>query len=353
MPPLVSICLPLYNGERFLPEAIESALAQSFADFELLIADDASTDRSLEIAQAYAQRDKRILVWRNEANKGLFANYNECMKRAQGKLVKLFAQDDLMDARLLETEVSAFTSDPTLSLVAVQRQWIDASGIPLPLESTFDRTTRMPGNEVVQSCLLRRFNMIGEPSTVMFPRANIGSGFDCSYYHLGDLEFWFRLLEKGDYLYIHEPLCSFRRHEASTTDKNIKGLLFALDLIELANQYADRVAGSGLTKHDLKLATAYDAATFIHKLFLEGEVSLDELLANKQPEQMERQLDQFKELAFYALLSGAASRATLQDHADELERQCKQVQQQLDGMTESTLWKSTNFLRSAVSRFKS
>ncbi len=67
--PSVSVCLPVYNGEEFLGEAIESVLAQSFTDLELLIGDDVSTDNSEAIARKYAEKDKRITYWKNDANK--------------------------------------------------------------------------------------------------------------------------------------------------------------------------------------------------------------------------------------------------------------------------------------------
>jgi len=81
--------LPVYNGETFIGEAIESVLAQTFDDYELLISDDGSEDSSLEIAHGYAKRDKRISAWKNPRNLGLFANYNACMNQARGKFINL------------------------------------------------------------------------------------------------------------------------------------------------------------------------------------------------------------------------------------------------------------------------
>src|SRR5690349_18729732 len=94
--PLVSVCLPVYNGEQYLRESIDSVLGQTYADFEILISDDGSTDSSAEICAQYADRDRRVRFWRNEANRGLFANYNICMNRARGEFIKPFAQDDVL-----------------------------------------------------------------------------------------------------------------------------------------------------------------------------------------------------------------------------------------------------------------
>src|SRR5262249_40381711 len=100
--PTVSICLPVYNGERFLAEAIESVLEQTHRDYELLICDDLSHDSSLEIARTYARYDTRVTVWSNPQRLGLFANYNSSIERATGKYIKLFAQDDLLAPTMLE-----------------------------------------------------------------------------------------------------------------------------------------------------------------------------------------------------------------------------------------------------------
>ena len=123
--PVVSICLPVYNGESYLKDAIESALGQSFGDFELLIGDDCSTDRSEEIAQSYAQKDSRIVYWRNATNKGLFGNYNECMNRAVGEFIKPYAQDDMFEPTMLQEMLAAFKKHPDVTLIACARRIVD------------------------------------------------------------------------------------------------------------------------------------------------------------------------------------------------------------------------------------
>lgn len=82
--PLVSVLLPVYNAERYLGPAIESILTQTFTDFELLITDDGSSDRSLEILQSYAAQDTRIRLLSRE-NKGLIYTLNEMLEQANGE----------------------------------------------------------------------------------------------------------------------------------------------------------------------------------------------------------------------------------------------------------------------------
>ncbi len=98
--PIVSVCLPTFNGERFLGAAIQSLLSQTFFDFELIICDDCSSDKTVALIQSFAERDPRIKFFQNEKNCGLFENYNVCLGRVIGQFVKLFAQDDLLEQGL-------------------------------------------------------------------------------------------------------------------------------------------------------------------------------------------------------------------------------------------------------------
>src|ERR1017187_1981378 len=116
--PLVSILIPVYNGEPFLAECIDSVLAQDFADYELLISDDGSTDGSSGVIRRHAERDGRIRWWRNPRNLGIGGNFNACLKAARGEYVKYVLQDDkLLDPLTMRRLVAALQGDPTLSLV--------------------------------------------------------------------------------------------------------------------------------------------------------------------------------------------------------------------------------------------
>ena len=94
--PKVSIGLPVYNGEKYLASALDSVLKQDFADFELIISDNASTDGTGEICKAYAARDPRILYYRNEVNIGSAPNYEKVFRLARGEFFKWHAHDDLL-----------------------------------------------------------------------------------------------------------------------------------------------------------------------------------------------------------------------------------------------------------------
>jgi glycosyltransferase involved in cell wall biosynthesis len=110
--PLVSIGLPVYNGERFLAQALDSLLGQTLGDLELIISDNASTDRTAEICKDYAARDARIRYIRQESNKGAIWNFNFVALQARGRYFKWAPANDFCDPRLLEKCVAVLRSDP-------------------------------------------------------------------------------------------------------------------------------------------------------------------------------------------------------------------------------------------------
>lgn len=114
--PILSIGMPVYNGERYLHSSLDSILGQEFGDFDLIIADNGSSDRTEEICQEYASSDSRILYSRNQKNLGATANYNTVARRARGKYFKWASSNDLCQPGFLEKCVSVLDQDPTVVL---------------------------------------------------------------------------------------------------------------------------------------------------------------------------------------------------------------------------------------------
>jgi glycosyltransferase involved in cell wall biosynthesis len=126
--PLVSVGLFVYNGQRFLEEALHSILNQTFTDFELIISDNASTDRTGEIAQAYAKRDDRIRYYRNEKNIGAGWNARRVYEVATGKYFKWATADDLLEPDLLRRCVEILESDPGCVVAYASTKEVDENG---------------------------------------------------------------------------------------------------------------------------------------------------------------------------------------------------------------------------------
>jgi glycosyltransferase involved in cell wall biosynthesis len=136
--PRVSIGLPVYNGEKFLRATLDSILAQSFTDFEVVICDNCSTDSTPEICREYQARDSRVAYHRNERNLGPAPNYNRCFDLSRGDLFKWSAADDLMAPAFLERCVEALDKDASLAGVFPAAKEIDESGRDL-----FDHDTEI------------------------------------------------------------------------------------------------------------------------------------------------------------------------------------------------------------------
>lgn len=114
--PLVSIGLPVYNGERFLVQTLDSLLAQNYENFELIISDNASTDHTKGICEGYAKSDPRIRLYRNEENIGLTNNFKGVLELAQGEYFMWAAHDDQWDSNYISSLVTLLTTTPDVAL---------------------------------------------------------------------------------------------------------------------------------------------------------------------------------------------------------------------------------------------
>lgn len=127
--PKVSIGLPVYNGEKYLGAAVDSILSQDFEDFDLVLCDNASTDRTAEICQAYAARDKRVRYVRNATNIGAAPNHNRVVELATGQYFKWAAHDDVSKPGLLKRCVEVLEqAPPSVALVYPRFEIIDDDG---------------------------------------------------------------------------------------------------------------------------------------------------------------------------------------------------------------------------------
>jgi glycosyltransferase involved in cell wall biosynthesis len=125
--PKVSIGMPIYNGAQYIRQAIESVLAQDFADFELIVSDNASTDGTYEICQEYAN-DPRVRLYRNERNVGAAPNYNKTVVLARGPYFKWACHDDWLASEFLSKCVEALDKDPGAVLAYPRTIVVDDDG---------------------------------------------------------------------------------------------------------------------------------------------------------------------------------------------------------------------------------
>jgi glycosyltransferase involved in cell wall biosynthesis len=126
--PRVSIGMPVYNREKYVAASIEAHLNQTYGDFELILTDNCSTDRSQEICRDYAAKDSRIRYYQNPRNLGAAGNYRRCFELATGEFFRWTPSDDLVSLNLLERAVHILDEDPSVFVAYPRTKLIDAEG---------------------------------------------------------------------------------------------------------------------------------------------------------------------------------------------------------------------------------
>lgn len=129
--PLVSVGIPVYNGERYLAQAIESVLNQHYDRLEVIISDNASTDNTPDICQYYARQDRRIRYTRNERNMGAAFNYNRLVDLARAPYFKWMAHDDVCAPTLIGSCLNVLEREPAVALCYAPTTFIDEGGSPI------------------------------------------------------------------------------------------------------------------------------------------------------------------------------------------------------------------------------
>ena len=223
--PRVSICIPTYNGAAFLAETLDSAVAQTFDDFEVVVVDDCSTDESFDIAQRFARSDPRVRPIRNAQRAGSgAANAKVYVACARGEWIKTLNQDDLMTPTCLARMLDASARGP---LVICWHDYLFEAGVDPDFRAWYEKlptlASELPGDfadpEAVCAAVLRRptTNFIGPTSSGFIHRdcfAKYGS-FDPAFSFFPDLDFWTRVGSREGIAIAPEPLLTFRVHDAS------------------------------------------------------------------------------------------------------------------------------------------
>jgi glycosyltransferase involved in cell wall biosynthesis len=213
--PKVSVLIPVYNGGANLAECLDSILVQDFADLEILVADDSSTDDSLSIIAKYSARDSRIRHWKNPRRLGLTANSNACLRQARGEYIKFVHQDDRLLCRsAIRKMVAALDHHPSAVLVGCRQHLTGSKSWPLIFS---DRSGLYDGRQMILSSLESNTNLIGQPTLNLFRKSHAQRGFDERFTGHMDFEMWCHLLEQGDFVYLAEPLATWRVHEHHQT----------------------------------------------------------------------------------------------------------------------------------------
>jgi glycosyltransferase involved in cell wall biosynthesis len=239
MRPKISVCIPVKNGGAFLLLAVESVLAQSLDDIELIIVDNCSSDGTPQWVEQMAAKVRCIRFYRNSVDIGMTANFNVCLKHAQGEYVKFLCADDLLLPRSLRRMSEVLDGDPGVTLVVGARRLIDAGGAKIATRRYTGTDMSVSGPRVINRCIFGG-NDIGEPSAVMFRRVAAQRGFQESFLQLMDLEMWFYLLEHGNMASLADEVCAIRRHPGQLTQGSIASGALIDENIALFDEYGGR-----------------------------------------------------------------------------------------------------------------
>lgn len=211
--PRISVLMPVYNGGTFLSQAIDSILAQSFADFEFLILDDGSTDATPAALAYYAGRDKRIRII-SRPNRGLVASLNELLALARGEFIARMDADDIALPERFAWQVEFLNRHPEVVCVGGACMMIDGAG--RYLTTLFHPLS----DEHIQTAGLAGHTPISHP-TAMIRRRELEAigGYDTAYSVAQDLDLWLRLGERGKLANLPVPVLKYRLHDKSLSEQ--------------------------------------------------------------------------------------------------------------------------------------
>lgn len=207
MEELISIVLPVYNGEKYLKESIDSILAQTYKNWELLIVDDCSTDSSAEIAKEYAEGDERINYYRNENNLRLPRNLNKGFRLAKGDYLTWTSDDNRYKPTALEKMYYALKKNQNAQFVFASCRVIDSEGTEVEYIMVDDkRKKEIIGHNIVGACFMytrKVYEEVGE--------------YNSEFTLVEDYDYWQRICAKFNAIVISEILYEYRWHEGALT----------------------------------------------------------------------------------------------------------------------------------------
>ena len=234
---LVTVLTPVYNGEKYLSECIESVLVQTYENWEYVIVNNCSTDRSLEIAQGYAKKDPRIRIHNNREFVDIIQNHNIAFQQiaSESKYCKMVHADDWLFPDCITRMVDLAEANPTVGIVGAYG--LNNSGVKcigLPYASTV-----VPGREVCRRTLLGGFYVFGSPTSNLIRSDLIQKRkrlYNESHIH-ADNEACFDLLQECDFGFVHQVLTYSRQHNEARTSLSVRFNSYLLGTLIILTKY--------------------------------------------------------------------------------------------------------------------
>jgi len=224
--PAISVCIPTYNGAKYIAQTIESVLNQTFTDFEIIVSDDGSSDKTLEIVGLF--NDPRIVRIDRLSKVGAEANWNNAVANASASLVKLVCQDDLLYPQCLEVEVQTMSKSENqdVSFCFHLRDFVTPNSRKLSARRFgYSNLQKYSKTEILTKVVRSGGNPIGEPMAVTMRKLSLNSAGKFRGDYVIDLDMWSKLSDQGSALFIEQHLSAFRISKTSWTSSLKKSQL--------------------------------------------------------------------------------------------------------------------------------
>lgn len=219
---LVSICIPVYNSERYLKDTLESILNQSYEPIEIILSDNASTDNSWELILELKKKDSRIKIFRNPENIGYAANCNKMIQSSSGELIAIYHADDIYHKDIVKESVDVLRKKKELSGIFTLYERIDEYNNALydtiyPIRKKGELTL-VSLEEFIDCVLIKGGSPFCCPTSVIrrevYQKIN---GYNENLKYIDDQDMWARILLRGCLAIINKPLISYRIHNNQTS----------------------------------------------------------------------------------------------------------------------------------------
>ena len=244
--PLVSVLMGSYNHDKFVSEAIESVLGQTFQDFELIIIDDGSKDGSKQIIKNYSKKDDRIKPIFHSKNLGIPKTFNELIGKAKGKFISFTASDDVWVKNKLEKQLEVLEQDENLVI------WTEAEIIDTESQTTGQKFTQIHNglkkNDYIFDELLCG-NFIFGSSVICKTESLDNIKYNENMKYLNDHQLVLDLAYRYNYYFIPEPLAKYRIHDSNTISRDME--IWCKDSMMLG-KYITQEYGHKLTSNENK-----------------------------------------------------------------------------------------------------
>lgn len=278
---MVCVCVPAYNAGGTLAQTLESILSQTWRDLEVLVVDNASTDNTPEVAQAFACRDPRVRLLRFKENIGGEGNFSRCIKLATGRYTAIFHADDIYSPGMVQQEVEALENNPAAGAVFTMAEGVDETG--LPVRSYSLPPGLVPGPDglyrfgEVFKAVLKYGNFLfcpGVMARTSVYQNTVRHWNGETYKSSADLDVWLRILKEFPVAILDKPLLKYRLSPSSFSYLAARSRTTPPDIFLVLDDYVKHAPQGLLSRDDLAnyaLQRLRDSINRAFNLLLQGK----------------------------------------------------------------------------------